>query len=565
VQALGRGQAAFLNLSERLAARSSYRTHEMISRRTGRPIPPQVIEAYHASFEGGRAPGVPLPGAHEAPASHEAPTAPHEAGAAPHEPSAAREPSATDRQALERTRNRDAPTRRPDVEAEATGGRRSTPEGEAEVGGAVRRTDAEVADAAARSRQPLPEGVDPNRPANRLTDAELADTTTRNTRIGDTDHHAGFRRRGESIVGEVCSAGCQRVEQALRLAENALPPGELRDRVTAQRERVERLQEQLAENIPSISHRDLLEVSGQVANTMRDAGSAARGLGRALNNPRLAAQGRVEPMFEHTYEPRAAGEGAGYDRIRVDNLAVPDGPSVTTSQRRTIDVEDFRTLNLDPDAQIIYVVRDKRSGAVAKVGETDGQGMRATFEKYATASEGIGMGPRQMEIEVNVVSIGEARGLTQRQARRAVETELRHRLEGEGHIQPWENYDPAGRMGREGSGIPFVHPGGGHGAERGVGHGARGTPAAGWRPLTGIGGVPGIRSDVKATPQAVAGHIAEMIRTGAPMTRTELARRAGVDESRVRRWMDSDAWRSNMRAHGVDVSTWPPTIIRNES
>lgn len=426
--------------------------------------------------------------------------------------------------------------------------------------GRVRRSEAEVSDAAARSREPLPPDTDTNAPATRLSDSELANTTTRSMRVGDTDHHTGFRRRDNHVVGEVCSAGCLRVEQALRLAESALPPGPLRDRVVALRERVERLQSQLAENIPSISHRDLLELSGEVANTMREAGSAARELGRILENPRLAARGRREAMFEHTYEPRAPGEA--YDRIRVDNLAIPDGPRVASNRRQTIDVVDIPSLKLHPDDQVIYVVRDKRSGAIAKVGETDGSAFAETFGKYRAASEGIGLGPRGMEIEVNVVRIENLpEGMTAKQARRGIETELRHRLEGEGHLQPWENYDPAGRMGREGSGIPFVHPGGGHGAARGVGHGARGTPAAGWRPLTGEGGVPGIRSDAKAQPEAVAQHIRDMLRGGSNLTRAELARRIGVHPSRVSKWFEQDAWKANLREHGVDVSTWPPRLV----
>jgi uncharacterized protein DUF4157 len=97
VQAIGRGQGRFLNFTETLAARSSYRTHAAMNRRFGTKIPSDVIAAYHASFEGGHAPPGMAP--HVAPE----PTAPHEptaAAAGPREPTAApREPTAAPREA----------------------------------------------------------------------------------------------------------------------------------------------------------------------------------------------------------------------------------------------------------------------------------------------------------------------------------------------------------------------------------------------------------------------------------------------------------------------------------
>jgi len=525
----------------------------------------------------------PAAGAGEAPARPVEPTrtAPTEHTAAPR--AAEPEPMAAPRAADHELARGAAPA----AETEYAGGV-STPERlsgrPTDADGAVRRTEAEISAARSRSQQGPEPGADLERPAARLTDAELAETTTEPTRVGAEEHDVAFRRRNGRIECEVCSPACQRARAALDEVAKAVrrQGGSAADlnELQSLRDRIDSVEARLQENMPSISHRDLLRVSGEVADTLRRIGTRVQALGEVLMNPRLAGEGRAQRILEGTYEPRATGEAPGYDRIRVDNLEASAGTRVGETRRLVIGTDELESLQgtLNGTEDIIYVVRDRRTGAIAKVGETTGGTYEPTFKKYVRAARGIGLGgteptspegtrtPSQMEIEVNVVDLANVpEGTSRQEARMAIEAELRMRLEGEGHLLPWEQRHPAGRMGREGSGIPFEGPAGGSPARSRPGEpvrrpGAVGTEEAGWWPLR-EGGAPGIRADAPMVDQ-VAGAI-RRLDAGGELSQQALADALGVSRRSVREWFGSESWRANLQAHGIDISSgWPPKVVK---
>ncbi|MEO1336484.1 MAG: hypothetical protein AAFV29_12615, partial [Myxococcota bacterium] len=113
---------------------------------------------------------------------------------------------------------------------------------------------------------------------------------------------------------------------------------------------------------------------------------------------------------------------------------------------------DASHLSLPEGANLLYVLRDRATGAVVKVGVTDftahpSRGSSARFQKYKRAASDLEQGLR-----LEVTEVTDLHGQTRDQS----ETTLRERLERESHIMPWD-YEGQ-RMGRVGRGVPFEHP-----------------------------------------------------------------------------------------------------------
>ena len=102
---------------------------------------------------------------------------------------------------------------------------------------------------------------------------------------------------------------------------------------------------------------------------------------------------------------------------------------------------------------MIYVLRDADSGAILKVGKTvGGPSARRRFGVYRRAGEKLGL-----KLRIEVTTVPKVRGTKVEVHEKA----LRARLEGEGHIMPWDNSPEAvgrlreGRLGRPGAGTPY--------------------------------------------------------------------------------------------------------------
>jgi hypothetical protein len=399
-----------------------------------------------------------------------------------------------------------------------------------------------VAEETAPAKPPVAEET---APANRLTDAQLAETTTMPTRVGNEDHHVSFRRHGGRVELEVCSAACGNIKQKVQdVINDPRTTLELRKQLEALQQRVTTVEKGI-ENA-SMSHADVIQESGNIANEFRSIGESYPHVGEALNNPRI---------FEDTYEPRIEGDSGNYDRIRVDNLNV-NSKQLEVKPRKIIDVDKFDSLRISEDADILYVLRDKNTGAVVKVGETSGEGYTSRFARYDYAAKQLGL---ELELEVTVVQ-----GLdSDRSVRKQYETVLRERLEAVGHIQPWENVNR--RLGRVGPGTPFDSLPASSAKQgrspnlrdEGYDWGKEGTQKGYLLPPEGHTGgtlAPRTRRDAATTPK----ELAQFLKDNPNISKAEIARHFGVDEKSVRQWFKTEGWTSRLEELGVDITRWLP-------
>jgi hypothetical protein len=107
------------------------------------------------------------------------------------------------------------------------------------------------------------------------------------------------------------------------------------------------------------------------------------------------------------------------------------------------------SLDLPEGSKVLYVVRDKNTGQILKVGETTAGGpLEARFDRYRLAGERLNV---DVEIEVRPVTLPEGQGI------RGPEQLLRDQVDI-GTSLPWDNTVLEGlgpRLGRGGPGTPF--------------------------------------------------------------------------------------------------------------
>ncbi|MER5269079.1 hypothetical protein ABTZ99_44005, partial [Actinosynnema sp. NPDC002837] len=128
-----------------------------------------------------------------------------------------------------------------------------------------------------------------------------------------------------------------------------------------------------------------------------------------------------------------------------DRLGVPVG------EPRFIRPDDAASARIPDDAKALYVVRDKSTGEILKVGETTGgDPLKDRFGRYALAGRRLGI---DLEIEVREVSLPSGGRI------RSYEQSLRDQLDwGARDRLPWDNtpVESVGpRLGRVGPGTPF--------------------------------------------------------------------------------------------------------------
>jgi hypothetical protein len=333
----------------------------------------------------------------------------------------------------------EAPPSRPRTETEPGAPARPREETAATTETARPRSEAEVETAAAATAAgPRPE-TDLNARAARVDDAELANTTTNRTQVGDAEHVVSMRRNGDHVEAEICSAACGALIDRLSLMINSLPGGQaharLRRELASLRARVGEIETHIQN--ATMSHQDVITASADIAARFRDLGSRHPDLGTALDRPRV---------FGDVYEPAATP--AGTERVSTDRLGV------TTGERRTVDVNRHRSLDIPEGTPVLYVLRDRNTGAVLKVGQTTaGPSMTERFGRYDRAGRRLGMN----SLELEVTPVTNLRGRTIE----TPESVLRARMEDAGHILPWDYTGRPGRLGRVGPGTPFESlPGG---------------------------------------------------------------------------------------------------------
>jgi hypothetical protein len=403
--------------------------------------------------------------------------------------------------------------RRPAAEAEP--GRRPAPAeaepgatrtGEAESRGGPREAEAEAAATGTPAARRRVE-AEPDAPAKRMSDAELREATATPTRVGNEDHVVSFRRSGDSVDCEVCSPGCGTVKGKIREMLDGLPPShELRPKLEALRAKVEAAEARVKRGE---ANREVIKEAADIAAAFREVGNASPSLGRALDEPSLFAKGAAGTR----------GEPSGY----LKDLDVDiNGPVQRVTPGKADD------LQVSPGDNIVYVLRDRSSGAVLKVGITEAgpAGSRAStgFSQYANAGNKLGL---DLELEVaRVTPRGDAKLKT-------VETQLRERLTAEGNIMPWDN--SGGRLGRGDRGTPFVNP---VSKElRWDRHGNLVNRNTGEQVDVGRS----VRRDARSNPEELAG----LIRQG--LSNAQIARLKGVHPSTVSKWRKN--WAAMLAEH----------------
>ena len=217
----------------------------------------------------------------------------------------------------------------------------------------------------------------------------------------------------------------QEAEQHVNQMLDGLPPGPLQTRVKDLRSRVADVEARLANGE---SGGQIVKDSAQIFAEYKALAKDHPTFGRLLQDPQL----------------RKMGEGP--QAVTTPHLS---GLDVEVSRTMVVDVKDFRK-TIKGKENAVYILRDS-CGAVLKVGVAK-NGKTSRFAKYLTAANNLGL---KLELEIAVVTPKKGKTIE------AIETDLRVRLEDEGHVLPWDNArrnksDLVGRLGREGQGTPFV-------------------------------------------------------------------------------------------------------------
>jgi len=265
------------------------------------------------------------------------------------------------------------------------------------------------------------------------------------TKVGGVDHEVVPRRIGDKTEFWVCSLACGTVNSKIDEMLESLPPPpshkQLREDLNKLKEKVGELEKALETGKKPgqtgfAPHQEVFDDSAWIAGRFQELGDQHRNLGKALDEPRLIAEG------DELAGKIGSGGQTKYEPVKLDDLGVETG------LHQVVDMSNYDSLKLDPDADVLYVLRDKQSGAIVKVGKTTGSNYSSRFGRYETAAERL-----KLELELEVTPISNLGGKTVDH----YEQLLRRRLESEGHILPWDNtqYEGVARLGRQGPGTPF--------------------------------------------------------------------------------------------------------------
>ncbi|MGQ0773195.1 MAG: hypothetical protein ACT4NY_02050 [Pseudonocardiales bacterium] len=235
------------------------------------------------------------------------------------------------------------------------------------------------------------------------------------TRVGKSDHDLKVHRGPDGDEVWVCSSTCGPLKGKI---DDILP--QVRD--PAVRAGLERLKADANALEDGMRNGNLPEAADRLT-ALRDLGDRLRVIGDA--NPRVGAMLDLGPDFSRL--------------------------GISVGEPQTIRVADAASLDLPPGQQVLYVVRDRATGQILKVGETTaGAPLEARFGRYELAGRRLGV---DVEVEVRPVDVPEGQSVW------TYEQSLREQVDwGERGRLPWDNEKIIGigpRLGREGPGTPF--------------------------------------------------------------------------------------------------------------
>jgi Domain of unknown function (DUF4157) len=274
---------------------------------------------------------------------------------------------------------------------------------------------------------------DPATPAKELTNAELETATSTTAQVGDEEHVVHAVKKGDQVEVEVCSWACDAARNKIKAIVDELPAGpeseQLRTELNDLKTDVDGIERRIAQGQ---ANSQVADDCGRVARRLQEIGSHESNLGDALNDPSAIA-----PSTHGEVPSPTGGQGATADRLRAFGAEV--------GETRTIKATEFGSLAVEPDTELLYVLRDS-DGTVLKVGKTAGDtAIDTRFPRYDLAERRLDMG-----LTLEVTEITPAAGKTLD----FYEGQLRAQLEGEGNIMPWDN--TGNRLGRGGPGTPYT-------------------------------------------------------------------------------------------------------------
>ena len=277
---------------------------------------------------------------------------------------------------------------------------------------------------------------------------ELAKATVPTT-IGGVQHKVVPRKVGDNIEFWVCTA-CGNLKSKIDAMIDNLSPSqkELYAQLTELRDKVEYMEGVLktgkkpgkepGKEEEFVPHEEVFKESAWIAKRFQELGEQHQNLGKALDEPKLIAKGNEQKG------KTSSGETAKDEPVKLDNLGVETG------RPQVVDVKDFNSLKLEPNTQVLYVLRDRRSGAILKVGKTvSGEKLQQRFKRYNLANARLKDLEQDLELQLEVTSLGDLQGKTAQY----YEELLRGQLGNEGNILPWDN--TTNRLDRQGPGTPF--------------------------------------------------------------------------------------------------------------
>jgi hypothetical protein len=325
-----------------------------------------------------------------------------------------------------------APTPRP-AEADGPGPRRSAASQEDSSAPSRRPSETEV------PTTPKPQNADTDltRPAKELTSEELIDATKTREHLGDVEHDMYIDKNGCGV----CS-GCGPTKMALGKMLEGNPDTALRKKLEALLEKVKDVETRMAAGESGVK---MMEDAADIAARFKEAAEQFPILGKAIDDPSLIQTKNAKGELESP-----------------PHLRDLDADVVRTEK---IDVAKFNSSSIKRGEDAIYILRDKASGAILKVGTAE-QGP-GRFQKYLDAQGHLG---RSFELEIAVVNPKGGKNI------RDIEDQIRTRLEVEGHVMPWDQIHSRssgahrrttpggklireGRLRRSGQGTPFVNTG----------------------------------------------------------------------------------------------------------
>lgn len=305
--------------------------------------------------------------------------------------------------------------------------------------------------AAGRAASNRADGPELDAPARSKSDAELVESTAARSQVGDEAHVNSFRRNGDRIECEICSAGCGRVRHRVSDMRNQTPDTPenvtLRQKLQELEGMVAAIEQRLESPGSGVTQREVIDASAAIAQRFREIGESFPTIGKGIDDPSVMAR---------TYD-MDGGHARGHEPVRTDNLqGLSTGKRVATP-RQDITMDNLGSLNIPKNHDVLYVLRDVNTGAILKVGKTTATRAPNRFNVYRSAGDKLGL---DLRLEVTTVPPPTARSP---QKIEFFESQLRARVEREGHIMPWDNsgeYVPSlgtrqGRLGRAGPGTPF--------------------------------------------------------------------------------------------------------------